>query len=766
MTVKRKILNPKARFDLVSLIYLSLSGLTALSLFSYSPRDLSLNSKVYNWSKPTENLFGYLGSFLSDGLLQVFGLGAWAFVLFFFWMFWTRVVAKENRMDAEKALFFFVGVFSFCLGFGFFKSFYIYDGFIFSGGWIGSFVFNALDPIVSKGGIFVFVVISLLITALVFLEKSLDEIFEGLKAFRPSKPRSFSLLSFKKKKQEREDDPFVPPPVIKSEPLSLKKQTRAEESEETLGLQTLDMPSVKRSDFKASDKIPKVQSNSEEGWELPPIEFLGDVPIETSSQLKDEEIQKKAKLLQSKLEQFNVKGQIKGIKTGPAVTLFEYKPNENIKISKITELADDLSLAMSAQSIRIIAPIPGRDVVGIETSNSVRGTVYLKEILSTEDFWDQEKNQIPIGLGKRADGHPMIVDLRKMPHLLVAGSTGSGKSVFVVSTITSLLMRYSPEDLRLVMVDPKQVDLAAFEDLPHLILPIIKEPKKAISSLRWAIREMDKRYRSMAHFGVRKLEEFNEAVEELSDEEYEACVEENENFEESKLVNKTYYYEKLPYIVIIVEEFGDLMAVDKNNVEAAIVRLAQMARACGIHLILAMQSPRKDVVTGLIKTNIPGRISFKVASKMDSRIVLDESGAERLLARGDMLFLSPGVSKPVRAHGSWAPEDVIADIVQHWRDQGEPEYLSDMEDESEDGGSGLTFSGDTDEFDERYDEILDFVSTQKTISASLIQRRFRLGYPRAARIIEEMESQGVIGPPDGSKPRKVLITPFSEKDGV
>ncbi len=356
----------------------------------------------------------------------------------------------------------------------------------------------------------------------------------------------------------------------------------------------------------------------------------------------------------------------------------------------------------------------------------------------------------------------MVVDLRKMPHLLVAGSTGSGKSVFVVSTITSLLMRYSPEDLRLVMVDPKQVDLAAFEDLPHLILPVIKDPKKAISSLRWAIREMDKRYRSMAQFGARNLEGFNEIVEELTDEEYQECEEENEKFEEKKKKTKTYYFEKLPYIVIIVEEFGDLMAVDKSNVEAAVVRLAQMARACGIHLILAMQSPRRDVVTGLIKTNIPGRISFKVASKTDSRIILDEGGGERLLARGDMLFLAPGTPKPERAHGSWAPEDDISDVVEHWKEQGEPEYLAEFEEsEGDESGSGMGQDSE-DQLDDRYDEILNFVSTQKTVSASLLQRRFRLGYPRAARLIEDMESQGVVGPAQGSKPRKVLIEPFAD----
>lgn len=766
--MKKKILNPKVRFDLISLVYLSLSGLIALSLFSYSSKDLSLNSKHYNWDEATQNLFGYTGSFLSDALLQVFGLGAWGFVLFFFWLFWNRLTPDENKADLEKVLFFFVGLFSSCLGLGFFKDFYLYDGLIFSGGWIGKVVFNALYPVVSGGGLFAFVAVTLLLTLLVFAEKSLDEVL--------LKPWSWDWIShFKIKRKPKTKE--SPETSVKSEAPSFSLQSSSA-SEEKLNLKTqepvedentlLTMPQIKRTDSsKLTTQIPKVTSHSDEGWELPPLEFLGEVPSDSQSNLKDEEIQKKAKLLQTKLEQFNVKGQITGIKTGPAVTLFEYKPNVNVKISKITELADDLSLAMSSESLRIIAPIPGRNVVGIETSNSVRGTVYLKEILSTKDFWDEDK-KIPIGLGKLADGNPMVVDLRKMPHLLVAGSTGSGKSVFVVSTITSLLMRYSPEDLRLIMVDPKQVDLAAFEGLPHLILPIIKEPKKAISSLRWAIREMDKRYRSMAHFGARNLEDFNDVVAELSEEEIAACESQNETFEELKQNNKTYYFERQAYIVIIVEEFGDLMAVDKSNVESAIVRLAQMARACGIHLILAMQSPRKDVVTGLIKTNIPGRISFKVASKMDSRIILDESGAERLLARGDMLFLSPGVSKPLRAHGSWAPEDVITDIVDHWKAQGEPEYLTDL-DQMGEGGSAEEeggLSGQGDDLDDRYDEILDYVASQKTVSASLLQRRFRLGYPRAARIIEDMEAQGVVGPQQGSKPRKVLISPFNEKDGI
>jgi S-DNA-T family DNA segregation ATPase FtsK/SpoIIIE len=702
---------------------------------------------------------------LSDLLYQFFGLGAWAAPLIFFWFFWTRVNGRKPSF--EKILFFGVGVLSLCLAFGFFENFYFFDGLIFAGGAFGKNVFEALYPLVSQGGLFIIVAISFVLTALVFFEKNLSEInlktynWLGFKEKLNFKRIKEKLVYSEKKVPVVGQDGGVtvaPISILKSA-LSLKEEKF--ESEEPLSLL---MPQVKRPQKALEIKTPKVQTYDEEAdWELPDLDLLGDTPEDNGSDLNDEEIQEKAKLLVTKLEQFNVKGQITGIKTGPAVTLFEFKPNVNVKISKITELADDLSLALSSKSVRIIAPIPGRDVVGIETSNSSQGTVYLKDILSTDDFWDEDF-KIPLALGKKADGNPMVVDLRKMPHLLVAGSTGSGKSVFVVSTITSLLMRYSPEDLKLIMVDPKQVDLAAFEDLPHLMLPIIKEPKKAISALRWAIREMDKRYRSMAEFGARDLEGYNGIVEELTDEEYQNCEEKNEILAEKGLKSKEFYFEKLPYIVIIVEEFGDLMAVDKSNVEAAVVRLAQMARACGIHLILAMQSPRKDVVTGLIKTNIPGRISFKVASKMDSRIILDEAGGERLLARGDMLFLSPGISKPLRAHGSWAPEEVITAVVDHWKDQGEPDYLSELSGDSddEDSSGGMASFEQEEQLDDRYDEILAFVSTQKTVSASLLQRRFRLGYPRAARLVEDMEAQGVIGPPQGSKPRQVLVGTFED----
>ncbi len=502
-------------------------------------------------------------------------------------------------------------------------------------------------------------------------------------------------------------------------------------------------------------------------WTMPKLSLLDDPPV-SRIKIDEKEIRRKADITLDKLKQFGVGGQIVAAKPGPVVTMFEFKPNADVRVNKVTELADDLSLALSAESLRIIAPIPGRDVIGIETSNTQRETVYLKDLLTDPAFWSEEF-KLPIALGKQTNGEPRIVDLRKMPHLLIAGTTGSGKSVFTVSTIIGFLFKHSPKTLRMILVDPKQVDLAAFSDIPHLIMPPIRDPKKAVFALRWAVKEMEKRYKSMSKFGSRNIEQFNEHVSQFNADQlsqHEAVNAEYENQGILKL--EQYYYTPQPYIVIAVEEFGDLMAVDKQNVEQNIVRLAQMARACGMHLMLAMQSPRKEVVTGLIKTNIPGRISFRVASKMDSRIILDEQGAERLLSQGDMLFIA-GSGKSTRHHGPFLKETEINGIAKFWADQGEPEYDA-LAMKALDGhaGSGSFSSGEGAEFggsdlegeesyDERYDEILAWAASQKAISASLIQRRFKLGYPRAARMIEVFEKEGVVGPANGSKPRAVLV---------
>ena len=438
-----------------------------------------------------------------------------------------------------------------------------------------------------------------------------------------------------------------------------------------------------------------------------------------------------------------------GVKSGPAVTLFEFRPADSVKVGKITQLADDLSMALSAESLRIIAPIPGRDVVGIEASNSSREMVYFKDLIK-DPFFHNQSWDLPLVIGLHAEGSISIQDLSQIPHLLVAGSTGSGKSVFITSLLAGLLMHHSPENLRLILIDPKQVDLSSFSDIPHLLFPPIVNTSKALDTLLWTIQEMNKRYRSLNQFNVKGIKSFNYIISKLSDTE--------KSHHANVVMNETedYYFEPLPYICVVVEEFGDLMASPKRNqVEQAVVRLAQMARACGIHLILSMQSPRKDVITGLIKTNIPGRISFKVSSKIDSRVILDESGAERLLSRGDMLFITPGSAKIKRCHGPFISEEDLSIIINHWKSQGSPQYQTIEKFENENFNIHNSWN-DSDEDMEKYMEIRSYVASLKTVSTSSLQRKFRLGYPRAARMMEKFEEEGIVGPAQGSKPREVL----------
>ena len=488
--------------------------------------------------------------------------------------------------------------------------------------------------------------------------------------------------------------------------------------------------------------------------QLPSMDILSEAP-HSSKGISRQDVEDLSKKLIDKLSQFSIKGEITAIKTGPAVVLFEFKPEDHIKVSRIREMESDLSLALSSESVRIIAPIPGRDVVGIEASRPYREMVYLKTLLQTEDFF---KASLPLILGRRADNVIGIRDLARIPHLLVAGTTGSGKSIFIISFITSLLFRHTPETLRILLIDPKQVDLSSFKAVPHLLSPIITSANKTAGALHWAIMEMEKRYRSLALFSARDHRSFNEKIKHLNCREKQIHKERNEKASPPS----SYYFEPLPLICIVIEEFGDLMA-DKNvrrPIENSIVRLAQKARASGIHLVLAMQSPRKDVVTGLIKTNIPGRISFKVASGTDSRVILDEVGAEKLLSHGDMLFLEPGTPKPFRYHGPFVREKDVMEAGNFWRSQGEPFYEEALVKGVEKNGSiKSSFTGEESDIktDPMYNEIVEFVKTCDVVSASYLQRKFRIGYPRAARIIEILFEEGRIGPPQGSKAREVLI---------
>ncbi|MFN3567908.1 MAG: DNA translocase FtsK, partial [Caldimicrobium sp.] len=453
----------------------------------------------------------------------------------------------------------------------------------------------------------------------------------------------------------------------------------------------------------------------------PPLDLLQEPPF-SSHKIKPEELKERALLLKAKLREFGIEGEVTGINPGPVITVFEFKPAPGIKLSRILSLVDDLALGLSAKSVRIVAPIPGKNVIGIEISNVHREWVYLKEILSHENF-KASPSPLTIALGKDISGKPVVTDLKKMPHLLIAGSTGSGKSIFIHSIILSIIYKSKPEEVRFLMVDPKRIELSVYDGIPYLLHPVVLEPKMATQALHWAVQEMERRYNLFEELSVRNLESYNEEFE-----------------------------EKLPYIVIIIDELADLMVISSREVETLLTRLAQMARAAGIHLIVATQRPSVDVITGLIKANFPARLSFQVTSKVDSRTILDTQGAERLLGAGDMLFMPPGTSHLERIHAPYVSEKEIKKVVEYLKSFGEPNYLADLkvEDTEEESADNNTFD------DELYKEALNIAYQYGKISVSMLQRKLRIGYNRAARLVEKMEEEGIIGPSDGVRPRPVI----------
>jgi S-DNA-T family DNA segregation ATPase FtsK/SpoIIIE len=432
-------------------------------------------------------------------------------------------------------------------------------------------------------------------------------------------------------------------------------------------------------------------------------------------------------LLNQTLQNFNVGASVVNVTQGPAVTRFEVQPEPGVKVNKITNLSDDIKLSLAARDIRIEAPIPGKHTIGIEVPNQKSRPVFINEIIQSPVFRESVSPLTAI-LGLDISGKPIVTDLKKMPHGLIAGATGSGKSVCINTILVSLLFKASPEDLKLLLIDPKMVELAPYNRIPHLVSPVITDVKAATASLKWAVDEMERRYELFAHTGVRDINRFNELA----------------------MKNKQ-YSDKLPFIVIVIDELADLMMMSPADVEEAICRIAQKARACGIHLIVATQRPSVDVITGLIKANIPTRIAFSVSSQVDSRTIIDISGAEKLLGRGDMLFLENGSSKPVRLQGTFVSDEEIDLVVGHVREQREPEYLFEQEEL-------LKKAQVTEEEDELFFEACEFIIAQGLASTSSLQRRFKIGYNRAARLMDMLESNGFITSANGSKPREVLIT--------
>jgi len=501
---------------------------------------------------------------------------------------------------------------------------------------------------------------------------------------------------------------------------------------------------------KAAEEQAALVAVSDPNWQAPSVDLLE----KKQSPADAGDVQQNAQTIRDTLAEFNIDVEMEGANIGPKVTQYTLKPPSGVKLTRITALETNIALNLAAQSLRIEAPIPGQRAVGIEVPNRKAADVRLYGVLTSKQ-WKNDREPLSFAIGKDISGEAVVGELNKMPHLLIAGQTGSGKSVMINTLLTSLLYRNSPSEMKLILVDPKQVEMAPYEDIPHLLTPVITEPEKTISALKWAVNEMERRYKLLAEEKLRDIKSYNQKIQ--SGSKKVSVTDEDGN--EQQVDDGA-----MPYIVVVIDELADLMMVAARDVEALIVRLAQKARAVGIHLVLATQRPSVDVITGLIKANIPARIAFTVASQIDSRTILDQIGAEKLLGQGDMLMLTPSMSKPKRIQGAWVMDEEVMKITDHLRMQSAPQYNDEIISQpvqlNGKGGVVMDFSGEGG--DDMYKDAVRVVVESGKASTSLLQRRLRVGYARAARIIEEMEEQGIIGPADGARPREVLVTSLDD----
>ena len=725
--------------EFTGLFFLFFAVFLFLSLLSFHPNDPSFNQAVSNGWK-VRNTVGLAGAYFAGLLVEVFGAGAMVWPFYFLYLglsrFLTRLKLSKGRWAGLIGL--FIAFEAWSQHPWFFQVPPDSYGFL-GGGYLGRDVIARLTlPYLRPVGSFLlwtFVTIISFQLVAGFSWRSLwFRIMCRFDTLRERLAERSELL-----RQRREE---------RRERKALEAEKKQEEGE-TLEIDFIDLEneeanerpvkrpaSPKRKPKPAPAAVPAKAASGEEG-ELPGTDLLTSPPPQSSSQTA-EVLQPLADRLSECLRDFNVQGEIQRVVPGPVVTMFEFKPAPGVKVSRIENLTDDIALALRAESVRIEAPIPGKDSVGIEIPNIERETVYLREVLESKEFVDSA-SPLTLALGKDIQGNNRVTNLAKMPHLLVAGATGAGKSVGINGFLLSLLYKAGPDKVKLLLVDPKRIELAPYAALPHLVHPVVTEMALAKSALEWAVFEMDCRYEKMAKLGVRNIEGYNEKLAKLGDD----------------LPEEFEYMKPMPYLVIIIDELADLMMTAAKEVEQCIVRLAQLARAAGIHMILATQRPSVDVVTGLIKANFPTRISFFVTSKFDSRTILDAVGAERLLGRGDMLF-KPSGGKLMRMHGAYVDETEIAQVVNFWQEHQPQEFELDFSDWKKDAGgddgSGLLPPSD----DPVYDEAVQFVLSQGKASISLLQRRFRIGFNRAARYIEQMEMDGLLGPQEGSKPRQVI----------
>src|SRR5262245_50632666 len=555
-------------------------------------------------------------------------------------------------------------------------------------------------------------------------------------------PATVSQTNHHKRQAKEIEDDFYDEGGLPTEDISQSPHTPQRTVDDMLATASVKRPDhpEEREKPRAASKSMRVTTISRAGieYKLPSTEML--TPPSPRSEMEETELLERARQLAEKCAEFNVLGQVKQISPGPVVTTFEFKPDPGVKYSRVTSLVDDLCLALKAESIRIDR-IPGKSTVGIEVPNTQRETIRLREVIESKKFRESD-SKLTLALGKTIDGSNYVADLTRMPHLLIAGATGAGKSVCLNGFLVALLNKATPDEVKMILVDPKRLELGLYADIPHLLTPIVTDPKRASYALKWAVSEMENRYKHLAAYGVRNVDQYNSEV----------CG----SYNRKLAAENPDWPQPLPYIVVVIDELADLMMVSARDVEESITRLAQMARAVGIHLILATQRPSVDVITGLIKANFPSRISFRVSSKVDSRTIIDTNGAEALLGQGDMLFLPPGTSRLVRVHGAYVDEKEIKRICDFVRSQANPAYDENIVSNNKEANGA-----ENGEYvkDEKYDDAVRIVVQSGKASTSLLQRHLRIGYGRAASIIDMMHREGLVGPEDGSKPRQVLVKP-------
>ncbi len=738
------------------LLLVAISAYLMLSLVTYAPNDPGWS---YAGSRESaENAGGLAGAWLADVLLNLFGLWGYLFPLMIGWSGWLFLKERnpDNSLNIPMVSLRWVGFLLTLTAGSSLAALHLSHIATFlpggSGGMLGAFFQQQLVSVFSFAGG------SLLLLALMLSGFTL---FTGISWFRVMDGMGGLVLRFFRylgSFQGRLAEARKAREVKRRRSETFKAEKKRIEKRVPPKIEPV-IREVKTSERVEKEKQVQLFDSAEEGG-LPPLGLL-DEARKSGLGYSKEALAAMSQLVELKLKDFGIEVQVVAVHPGPVITLFELQLAPGTKASKITNLSKDLARALSTTSVRVVEVIPGKSVIGLEIPNEYREMVYLSEVLKSEAY-DSAKSRLTLALGKDIAGNPAVADLGKMPHALIAGTTGSGKSVAINAMILSLLYKASPKEVRLIMVDPKMLELSVYEGIPHLLTPVVTDMKEAANALRWCVGEMERRYRLMAALGVRNIAGYNKKVsdaEKRGEPIKDPLFQPNPLFEAQEIPN----LERLPYIVVIIDELADMMMVVGKKVEELIARLAQKARASGIHLLLATQRPSVDVITGLIKANIPTRIAFQVSSRIDSRTILDQMGAEHLLGHGDMLYLQPGGGFTQRMHGAFVDDNEVHRVVDHLKKSGKPDYIEEILREPTEMIPGLSGeTGDTEDTDPLYDEAVQIVTESRRASISGVQRRLKIGYNRAARLIEEMERTGIVSPAQSNGNREVLAPPPPE----